>query len=141
MPPEVRIEHRYPTALAFLRQHGPQALAVLHDLLARAEHRDGVLVARASIRDIADRLQFLSKDTVHRRLRQLVRAGVIEALDRRSGSSWAPTTYVVYLDNSGISVVPDDLRLTQRHPMNHRSEAHPSHHPTDECTQPCGKRP
>ena len=103
MPPEVRIEHRYPAALGFLRQHGPEALAVLHDLLARAENRDGALVAQASTRDIAGRLEFLSKDTVHRRLRQLARAGVIEPLDRRSGSAFAPTTYVLHLDNSGIS--------------------------------------
>lgn len=107
MPPEVLIEHRYPAALAFLRAHGPQALAVLHDLLARAERRDGVLVARASTRDIADQLQFLSKDTVHRTLRQLARAGVIEVLDRRSGSSFAPTTYVVHLADSGITVLRD----------------------------------
>src|SRR5213080_3175352 len=104
MPPEVRIEHRYPAALGFLRQHGPQALAVLHDLLARAEDRGGQLVAQASTRDIAERLEFLSKDTVHRRLRQLARAGVIEALDRRPGSAFAPTTYVLHLDDSGITV-------------------------------------
>jgi len=107
MPPEVLIEHHYPAALAFLRAHGGHSLAVLHDLLARAERRDGALVARASTREIAERLQFLSKDTVHRTLRQLVRAGVIEALDRRSGSSFAPTTYLVHLDDSGITVLPD----------------------------------
>ncbi len=109
MPPEVRIEHRYPAALVFLRQHGPQALAVLHDLLTRAEDREGELVARASTRDIAGRLEFLSKDTVHRTLRQLSRAGVIEALDRRPGSSFASTTYVLHLDDSGITVLTDDV--------------------------------
>lgn len=109
MPPEVRIEHRYPAALGFLRQHGPQALAVVHDLLTRAEDRGGRLYARASTRDIAERLEFLSKDTVHRRLRQLARAGVIEALDRRPGSAFAPTTYVLHLDGSGITVLTDDL--------------------------------
>ena len=109
MPPEVRIEHRYPTALAFLREHGPQALAVLHDLLARAEDRGGLFVAQASTREIAERLEFLSKDTVHRRLRQLARAGVIEALDRRPGSSFAATTYVLHLDDSGITVLTDDV--------------------------------
>jgi len=108
MPPEVLIEHRYPAALAFLRAHGGHALAVLHDLLARAERCNGALVAPASTREIAERLQFLSKDTVHRSLRQLARAGVIEALDRRSGSSFAPTTYLLHLDDSGITVLPDD---------------------------------
>ena len=109
MPPEVRIEHRYPAALAFLRQHGPQALAVLHDLLAQAEDHDGALVARASTRDIAARLEFLSKDTVHRRLRQLARAGVIEVVNRASGSSFAPSTYVLHLEHSGIAVLADDI--------------------------------
>ncbi len=107
MPPEVRIEHRYPAALSFLRANGPQALAVLHDLLARAECRDSDLVAQASTREIAERLQFLSKDTVHRCLRQLARAGVIEPVDRRPGATFRPTTYVVHLDESGITVVPD----------------------------------
>lgn len=103
MPPEVRIELRYPAGLAFLRRHGP-ALAVLHDLLARAEDKDGRLIAQASTRDIAERLEYFSKDTVHRRLRQLVRAGVLEALDRRA-SSPAPTVYVLHLDGSGIAVL------------------------------------
>lgn len=109
MPPEVRIEHRYPAALGFLRQHGPQALAVLHDLLACAEDCDGQLVARVSIRDIAERLEVLSKDTVHRRLRQLARSGVIEVADRKSGSAFAPTTYVVHLGDFGITVLTDDV--------------------------------
>jgi hypothetical protein len=108
MPPEVRIEHRYPAARAFVRRHGPQALAVLHELLARSERRDGHLVARASTRDIADRLACLSKDTVHRRLRQLARAGVIQPLDRKPGSTFAPTTYIVHLDDSGIAVHSDE---------------------------------
>ena len=108
MPPEVLIGHRYPEALGFLRTHGPDALAVLHDLLARAEQRGEALVAKASIREIAERLQFLSKDSVHRRLRELTRAGVLEALDCRPGSSFVPTTYVVHLDHSGIAVLRDD---------------------------------
>lgn len=104
MPPDVRIEHRYPEALGFLRQHGPRALAVLHDVLARADDSDGQLIAYGSTRDIAERLEFLSKDSVHRRLRQLARAGVLETLDRRPGSAFAPTAYVVHLDDTGISV-------------------------------------
>ena len=107
MPPEVRIEHRYPAALAFLRHHGPQAVAVLHDLLAHAVEVDGRLLARASTREIADRLEFLSKDSVHRRLRQLVRAGVIEPVTIAAAPFSTPT-YVVYLENSGITVVTDD---------------------------------
>ncbi len=108
MPPEVRIEHRYPAAFGFLCQHGPQALAVLHDLIARADDVGGRLVVEASTRGVAERLGFLSKDSVHRRLRQLTRAGVIEALDRGSGSAFGPTTYVVHLEHSGITVVAGD---------------------------------
>lgn len=110
LPGGVRIEHRYPAALGFLRQHGPEALAVLHDLMTRAERSGGDLVARASTRDIAKRLGFLSKDTVHRRLRDLARAGVIEPIDRLSGSTFMATAYVLHLDDSGITIVtPDDL--------------------------------
>lgn len=109
MPPEVRIEHRYPDALVFLRHHGPQALAVLHVLLTRAERKRGRLIARASTRDIAERLEFLSKDTVHRRLRQLVRAGVIEPIAAEPGSSFTTPAYVLHLDDSGITVLRDDL--------------------------------
>ena len=108
MPPEdVRIEHRYPEALDFVRAHGPQALVVVHDLLTHAERRNGALVARASTRDIADRLQFLSKDSVHRRLRELIRAGVIEALEHHSGSTFVATAYILHLEHSGIAVLPD----------------------------------
>ncbi len=108
MPPEVRVEHRYPQALPFLRRHGAQAVAVLHDLLAHAERRGGGLVVQASNRDIAQRLEFLSKDTVNRRLRQLVRAGVVEILQRAPASTFEPTTYVLHLDDSGITVINDD---------------------------------
>jgi SOS-response transcriptional repressor LexA len=108
MPPEVCIEHRYPAARGFLRRHGPQALAVLHELLVRAEVRGGRLVACASTREIADRLVCVSKDTVHRQLRRLARAGVLEPLDRTPGSTLAPTTYVVHLDDSGIDVHADE---------------------------------
>ena len=46
MPPEVRIEHRYPDALTFLRQHGADALVILDDLLAHAERRSVDRVSR-----------------------------------------------------------------------------------------------
>jgi hypothetical protein len=106
-PPDVRIEHRYPEALAFLRHHGPQALAVLHDLLAAAQPRNGAWVVQASTRDVARRLEFLSKDTVNRRLRQLLQAGIVEILDHGATTFQAPT-YRVNLLGSGITVLPDD---------------------------------
>ena len=105
MPPEVRIEHRYPEALAFLRQHGADALVILDDLLAHAERRGSQLVVQASVREIAGRLSFLSKDTVHRRMRQLVRAQVIDAVSVKPASPFERPTYVLDLTDTGVSVV------------------------------------
>ena len=102
MPPEVRIEHRYPQALPFLQRHGAQAVAVLHDLLAHAERRGGRLVIQTSMRDIAERLEIVSKDTVNRRVRALIKAGVVELVPRDDTDAFAPTTYVLHLDDSGI---------------------------------------
>jgi hypothetical protein len=99
---EVRIEHRYPAALDFLREHGPDAVAVLHVLVAQAEPVDGRWVVAASTRGVAERLGFLSKDSAHRRLRQLRRAGVLETLP--STGPMDPPTYVVHLDGTGITV-------------------------------------
>lgn len=67
MTAEVRIEHTYPAALTFLRLHGPDAVAVLHDLLAHAEQRGDEVVVQASARQVAQRLGFTSKDTVNLR--------------------------------------------------------------------------
>ena len=99
---ESLVEHRYPDALDFLREHGPDAVAVLHVLVVDAEVVDGRLVVRASTRGVAERLGFLSKDSAHRRLRQLRRAGVLEALP--STGPMDPPTYVVHLDGTGITV-------------------------------------
>jgi DNA-binding transcriptional ArsR family regulator len=106
MPPEVRVEHTYPRALGFARRHGAQSVLVLHDLLAHAHARDGRVVVQASVREIAERLETLSKDTVNRRLRALIAAGVLEVVPRDDADVFEPTTYVVHLDNSGIAVHP-----------------------------------
>lgn len=99
---EVLVEHRFPDALEFLRDHGPDAMAVLAVLVVDAEMVDGRLVVAASTRGVAERLGFLSKDSAHRRLRQLRRAGVLEALP--STGPMDPPTYVVDLDGTGITV-------------------------------------
>ena len=99
---EVLIEHRYPQALELLREHGPDAVAVLHVLVTQAETVDGRLVVAASTRGVAERLGFLSKDSAHRRLRQLRRAGVLEALP--STGPMDPPSYVLHLDGTGITV-------------------------------------
>ena len=108
MPPEVRIEHRYPQALPFLRRHGAQAVAVVHDLLAHAERSGGRLVVQTSMREIAERLEIVSKDTVNRRLRALIRAGVLEIVPRDENEPFEPTTYILHLADSGITVRSDD---------------------------------
>jgi hypothetical protein len=99
---EALVEHRYPAALDFLCEHGPDAVAVLHLLAVDAEAIDGQLVARVSTRALAARLGFLSKDSAHRRLRQLRRAGVIEVLP--STGPTEPPSYVLHLDGTGITV-------------------------------------
>ena len=101
---EARIEHRYPAALHFLQEHGPASVAVLHDLLAHAERRGNRLVVHASVREIADRLVILSKDTVHRRLRQLLRAGVLRRLPSKHVAAFAPPAYTFDLTGTGISL-------------------------------------
>jgi DNA-binding transcriptional MocR family regulator len=104
---DVRIEHRYPEALPFLQRHGADTLAVLHDLLASAEVRDGKPIVQKSTRRIADDL-FISKDTVHRRLRQLHRAGVIQLV--ATATAFAPPTYTVDLTGTGIALTSDRPR-------------------------------
>jgi SOS-response transcriptional repressor LexA len=101
---DVRIEHRYASALGFVQQHGADALVILHDLLAHAEEHGRELVATTSVREIADRLGFLSKDTVHRRLRRLMGAGIVRPLVRGSRPKFDRPAYVLHLDNTGISL-------------------------------------
>jgi hypothetical protein len=105
MPPEVRIEHRYPDALVFLRQHGAEALIIVDDLAAHAEPRGSQLVVQASVREIAGRLCFLSKDTVHRRLRQPLRAQVLGVVSMKPASPFERPTYVLDLTDTGVSVL------------------------------------
>lgn len=112
VPGEVRVEHRYPQGWAFLTEHGADAVALLHVLASQAEVVDGRLVAQASTRGIAARLGFLSKDSVHRRLRQLRRTGTIEALPP-SPRPLDALTYVLHLDDTGLTVArpgPTDRR-------------------------------
>ena len=127
MPPEVRIEHRYPEALAassgggFLVASNDRIYSVsasdagsflakipgtdINDLAAHAERRGNQLVVQASVREIAGRLSFLSKDTVHRRLRQLLRAQVIRCLRTKVSGPFERPTYVLDLTNTGVSVL------------------------------------
>lgn len=99
----VTITHIYPAAWTLLCEHGPEAVAVLHALAVEAVLVDGALVATASTRGLAQRLGFLCKDSVHRRLRQLRRAGLIEVLPAGADRTEAPS-YVLRLDGTGLSV-------------------------------------
>jgi SOS-response transcriptional repressor LexA len=76
---------------------------VLHELIVQAQEADGELIVAASTREIAERLEFLSKDSVHRRLRQLIRAGVIEQLPSPPPSAFTAPRYLLRLDDSGIT--------------------------------------
>ena len=102
----VVIEHRHPQAGLFVREHGPVTVAVLEDLLCHAKVVDGELVVRASSRELAARLGFLSKDSANRRIRQLSRAGVLCRAPNASGYGFLATLYVVRLAGTGISVAP-----------------------------------
>jgi hypothetical protein len=101
MPREVRIEHTYPAAHAFVVAHGPQGVAVLHALLQDARLDGDRLVASGSSRTLALRTEQLSKDTVHRHLLKLQRAGILHRVTRLD--SRVPA-YVVHLDGLGITV-------------------------------------
>ncbi len=101
MPREVRIEHHYPQAQAFLVAHGQQGVIVLHALLQDADERGGVIVASGSSRTLAARTELVSKDTVHRQLMSLQRAGILQRVP--SDDSRSPS-YVVHLDDLGITV-------------------------------------
>jgi hypothetical protein len=105
---EIRIEHRYPQSLTFVEQHGPQAIVILHDLINHAEERDGQLVVQASVRQIAGRFPFLSKDTVHRRIRELHRAGIIRTAPTPTASRFQRPTYILDLTDTGISITPPE---------------------------------
>jgi DNA-binding IscR family transcriptional regulator len=101
-PPVVRVTHTYPEASDVLRDLSGDAVVVLHALLAESRRVDGVLVASVSLRDIAARLA-LSKDTVHRRLRDLRRAGVVEVTPPTAGLLSAPS-YRMHVTDVGITV-------------------------------------
>jgi hypothetical protein len=110
MTADTRIEHSYPAALSFLQEHGPDAVAVLHDLLVHAELQGGNLVAKASVRQIAGRLRFLSKDSVNRRLHELIRAGVLHRSSAEAGTTFEAPSYVIHLNDSGITLVTSAAR-------------------------------
>ncbi|MCU1497585.1 MAG: hypothetical protein JWM47_1538 [Acidimicrobiales bacterium] len=103
MPPDVIVEHRYPEAWGFLADHGPTALAVVHALMADADLGGGEVVVRASTRQVAERLGFMSKDTVHRQIRTLRRAGVLELVPTTAVTFQAPT-FRLHLTGTGIAV-------------------------------------
>ena len=100
---EIRIGHRYPQAQLFMEAHGPHGIAILHDLLIHAKQHDAELVVQASVREIAARLPSLSKDTIHRRLRELHRAQLIRTSPAKTTSRFERPTYVLDLTGTGIS--------------------------------------
>ncbi len=112
MTTEIRIEHRYPQSFTFVQQHGPHAIVILHDLINHAEARDDQLVVQASVRQIAGRFPFLSKDTVHRRLRDFHRTGIIRTATTPTASHFQRPTYILDLTDTGISVTQSEHTST-----------------------------
>lgn len=101
-PAVVRVTHSYPAAGDLLRDLSGDAVVVLHALLAESRRVDGLLVVSVSLREIAARVA-LSKDTVHRRLRDLRRAGLVEVTPPSPALLTAPT-YRLHVTESGITV-------------------------------------
>ncbi|MDQ1536283.1 MAG: hypothetical protein QOE58_676 [Actinomycetota bacterium] len=97
------IEHRYPQVLTFVHRFGAEALVIVDNMASRAQLCDGQLQVETSVRDIAGHLKVCSKDTVHRRLRQLTRARVVSRVSTTS-DPFHPSTYVLDLRDTGISV-------------------------------------
>lgn len=93
----VEVRHTYPAAFELWRRVGPEGVAVLHVLLAVAEPGPEGLTATVSLRAVADRLAPMSKDTVHRRLRALRAAGVVDLLPVSVSTRTTPT-YRIHLD-------------------------------------------
>ena len=99
---DIGVTHTYPAAIGLARRVGGDAVLVLHVLLSEATATEDGFVSTVSTRDIAERLARLSKDTVHRRLRDLRRAGVIELLPPTLSAKTAPT-YRLHLAATGLS--------------------------------------
>ncbi|MBS1848981.1 MAG: hypothetical protein JST73_11960 [Actinobacteria bacterium] len=102
---DVDVRHTYPAAFELWRRVGPDGVAVLHVLLAAAEPDPEGLTATLSLRAIADRLAPMSKDTVHRRLRVLRTAGVVDVLPATVSTRTTPA-YRIHLDPTGTTVTP-----------------------------------
>ena len=96
--------------LALFVNLGGAGTLVLLDLLSRASASDDRLVTQcASYRDLAGRLG-LSKDTVGRAVRTMVRTGVIAAVsDAGAQSPFARRRYEVRAERWELAIV-DELR-------------------------------
>jgi DNA-binding Lrp family transcriptional regulator len=82
---------------------GSEALLVLLDLAARAvDSPDGTVVV-SSYRDIARRLG-VSKDTVGRRIRTLVGAGLVAEHVRVRDNRFETRSYLLNLDLAGVTL-------------------------------------
>ena len=116
---DCEVTHTYPEAGRLAGRVGGDALLVLHVVLCHASVIDGEWIAAMSTRDISARLPNLSKDTVHRRLRDLRHVGVIELLPPSASRRAAPT-YRIHLAATGIAVGS----LTDQAPPREQSPHH-----------------
>lgn len=94
---------------ALRRDLGPTAWCALECLVERAA---GTTTAAASVRSVAVQLG-VAKNTAHRALVALVRAGVIEAVQERGADGrFRPGVYRLHLDD-GISTRPSKRSRTR----------------------------
>ena len=90
----------------FIARFDPTALAICLELASRATNHNsnGAVIAEIGLRDLASRIG-LSKDTVHRHLRHLEHACIIERIPGHT--TFSPCTYLIHLAPIGISFLAD----------------------------------
>lgn len=101
-----------PRAAALRRQLGPTTWCVLECLIERSD--DG-MTATASVRAVAAELG-VAKNTAHRAIAALVRAGLVEPTQARNPSgTFRPGRYRLHIDDiREPAVSPTDARRRQR---------------------------
>lgn len=76
----VEIVHSYPDAFKLLERLDPVAVLVLHTIAGASSPVGPHRIARVPVSTIAHQLRAVSRNTVNRRLKTLIDAGLIEIL-------------------------------------------------------------
>jgi hypothetical protein len=95
-----------PAAAPLRRSLGPLAWCALEHLVATSTTGPGGLTVDAPVRALADELG-VAKNTAHRALAALTRAGVVEPERRRgAGGAFEPSHYRLHLSPDVLDVTP-----------------------------------